>query len=282
MLSSKPSSTERKGISSMSWFCPIPMTTLDGVFMSNNLKICKLENCNTIISKTDGNKVCAKHRYRFKKYGSYEIPKKIYPHGIVKNCVHHGFLKENEVCNDKYKTCKKCKNKWHRNWCKNNPERVKELSIKSLKQPHCINRRKKYQNKWQAKRRKEKPEYVNKMNMIYYNRNLEKMRLQRAKYRYGIEPDVYKKIYNDQQGLCLICKKENPDNKSKFLVIDHCHFSESKGIMKIRGLLCGRCNKGLGFFNDDITLMKKAINYLESHQHIDNTKDGLTLEERDE
>lgn len=46
--------------------------------------------------------------------------------------------------------------------------------------------------------------------------------------------------------------QENP------LFIDHCH--ETKDV---RGLLCRRCNHGLGFFKDKIDLMNNAIKYLE-------------------
>lgn len=45
---------------------------------------------------------------------------------------------------------------------------------------------------------------------------------------------------------------------SRYLSVDHNHKSN-----KIRGLLCLNCNAGLGNFRDNITLLKKAISYLE-------------------
>ncbi|MGH9754966.1 MAG: endonuclease domain-containing protein [Blastocatellia bacterium] len=35
---------------------------------------------------------------------------------------------------------------------------------------------------------------------------------------------------------------------------------------KIRGLLCRHCNLALGNMKDDISLLRKAIAYLEKHQ----------------
>jgi hypothetical protein len=42
------------------------------------------------------------------------------------------------------------------------------------------------------------------------------------------------------------------------LFVDHCHATG-----KIRGLLCMKCNSGLGYFEDEVKRMKKAIDYLQ-------------------
>lgn len=57
---------------------------------------------------------------------------------------------------------------------------------------------------------------------------------------------------------CPICEKITiPDLTSK-VVLDHDHTTG-----KIRGWICDSCNTGIGRFKDDVTLLKKAIHYLE-------------------
>lgn len=71
------------------------------------------------------------------------------------------------------------------------------------------------------------------------------------KRKYGLSADAYQRLVVIQQSACAICKREVP------LHVDHCHASE-----KVRGLLCGKCNRGLGMFNDSAELLAAAQNYL--------------------
>jgi hypothetical protein len=80
---------------------------------------------------------------------------------------------------------------------------------------------------------------------------------------YGIDKAEYDEMSANQNGVCAICAQ--PERFKKFgkvmrLSVDHCH-----GTGMVRGLLCSRCNNGLGHMNDDPQRMRAAIAYLERH-----------------
>ena len=85
----------------------------------------------------------------------------------------------------------------------------------------------------------------------YYNKVDNDVRRDRhLKWMYGIGIEDYKKMLNEQNGVCAICKKTEPiivkkTGLPKSLAVDHCHTTN-----KIRGLLCACCNTVLGKFND--------------------------------
>lgn len=78
----------------------------------------------------------------------------------------------------------------------------------------------------------------------------------KVKSRYGITKDEYNTMFEKQNGTCKICKTHQADLQ-RGLVIDHCHDTG-----EVRGLLCDKCNKGLGFFEDNAETMLSAITYL--------------------
>ena len=84
------------------------------------------------------------------------------------------------------------------------------------------------------------------------------------KRKYGVTVPERQFILDKQKGKCKLCKtpiafsgKKYRSYGDKDAVLDHCHDSD-----KIRGVLCGPCNLGLGFFRDDIERLKSAIEYL--------------------
>jgi hypothetical protein len=84
----------------------------------------------------------------------------------------------------------------------------------------------------------------------------EKRRNHHIMAKYGISKEEYERMFEEQDGLCAICRRA-PGEKG-ILHIDHCHKSK-----RLRGLLCGHCNRALGIFGDNIESLKNAIAYLE-------------------
>lgn len=74
---------------------------------------------------------------------------------------------------------------------------------------------------------------------------------------YNFSYDEYEKLFDSQGGKCAICESKMGNTKTSRLFVDHCHDT-----FKIRGLLCGSCNVGLGHFRDSPKLLRKALSYL--------------------
>jgi hypothetical protein len=77
------------------------------------------------------------------------------------------------------------------------------------------------------------------------------------KKNYGISQEDYDQKLAYQNYGCAICGKEA---KTRKLSVDHCHTTG-----KIRDLLCGPCNTGLGQFQDNPELLILAADYLRKH-----------------
>jgi hypothetical protein len=88
------------------------------------------------------------------------------------------------------------------------------------------------------------------------SRRYEDMTKRALKRLYGISLEQYKKMADAQMNCCAICGKHQK-NFNHRLAVDHCHETG-----KIRGLLCAKCNTGIGNFKDDIHLLGQAIEYL--------------------
>ena len=76
----------------------------------------------------------------------------------------------------------------------------------------------------------------------------------KLKKAFNITHEDYLVLLANQGGVCAICKQEE---LSRHLAVDHCHTTG-----QVRGLLCTKCNNGLGNFNDSPELLQQAIGYL--------------------
>ena len=70
---------------------------------------------------------------------------------------------------------------------------------------------------------------------------------------YGISREQYEGLLAKQGGVCGICRKPPQEP----LCVDHSHATG-----RVRGLLCRKCNTGLGSYDDDASLMAAGIAYL--------------------
>lgn len=130
-------------------------------------------------------------------------------------------------------SCKECENKGTNEWRKKNPQKWRD---------YC---RKHY--------------YKSKKDGKYYKRaSVHPVRraIYRRKTRYGITEEQFKGFLKKQNNKCAICLKEL-DQDRKMFCVDHCHKTKI-----VRGLLCSRCNWGLGSFLDNTDSLKKAIEYI--------------------
>lgn len=96
-------------------------------------------------------------------------------------------------------------------------------------------------------------------NTAWKEANREKMAFLRLRSHlrrtFNMEPEAYSALLAEQGGACRICRR--PPAQKRRLEVDHSH---STG--KIRGLLCGNCNRGLGLFQDSPTILRLAADYL--------------------
>lgn len=76
---------------------------------------------------------------------------------------------------------------------------------------------------------------------------------------FGLTIEQYDVMLKDQNNCCYIC--EGKEKTKRSLAVDHCHKTG-----KVRGLLCTKCNQGIGHLNDNIEYLKKAIEYLEKYK----------------
>lgn len=86
-------------------------------------------------------------------------------------------------------------------------------------------------------------------------------REQRLRASYGIGFKKYERIFHAQDGRCAICRVKGNLDPSKKLPfhVDHDHATG-----KVRGLLCTRCNIGLGMMKENAENLENAKAYLAS------------------
>lgn len=106
--------------------------------------------------------------------------------------------------------------------------------------------------------------YMNRAQKVYRAVRREEFSGYELKRHYGLSRAEYQALNDAQNGTCAICKgaeKLTLRGRKAALAVDHCHLSG-----RVRGLLCADCNRAIGMLNDDPTILRAAIAYLEKHQ----------------
>jgi hypothetical protein len=73
--------------------------------------------------------------------------------------------------------------------------------------------------------------------------------------QYGLTIESYDAMLTEQAGVCAICGRENASKRR--LAVDHDHATG-----EVRGLLCNRCNAGIGLLGDTAEAVARAVVYL--------------------
>lgn len=165
--------------------------------------------------------------------------------------------------------CRKC----------NESKALDQFNKSSLKSNSCVACYRKYCSDYRKSKRAKLREH----SLKWVNTNKEKARLINDRYRlspegyanrrnrqlinlYGINASQWIELFNKQNRCCAICFTDKPHGRNWHT--DHDHVSG-----RVRGILCYRCNNGLGLFKDNTANLKQACVYL------DNVTDSVNIEE---
>lgn len=113
-------------------------------------------------------------------------------------------------------------------------------------------------------------EKLNAKSRKFYAKNKAKKLDDCRKKKYGITADEYQSMLVSQNGVCAICKKKCTCGRS--LAVDHNH---ETGL--VRGLLCSKCNRAIGLFDDSYELLLVAANYLQNRDKPSNSANFTQL-----
>ena len=130
--------------------------------------------------------------------------------------------------------CKKCQSDYSKQYRKDHKEELKEK-----------------RNIYRQAHRKEALEYQRTHRKELFGNHLRRT--------YKLNLAEVEEMFEKQKGKCLICKDDMhmEGRNGTRAHVDHNH---NDG--KIRGLICDRCNRGLGLFRENTQSLQNAIEYL--------------------
>ncbi len=111
-----------------------------------------------------------------------------------------------------------------------------------------------YMREYSARRGPQRKVY----NREYYIRRRDMFLEAQLKYSYGLTREQWQALYDKQRGKCALCSGNgHTGGREAKLYVDHDHVTK-----KVRGLLCHRCNLGLGALGDNEEGLLKALAYI--------------------
>jgi hypothetical protein len=123
------------------------------------------------------------------------------------------------------RSCKQCVRETARKWGKENPERRRLQPSQQARYKREVANKRPY----------------NVYDMLYS--------------RYRLRKYEFIALLKAQEGRCAICLDEFVDKITPY--VDHDHNTK-----RVRGLLCKKCNSGLGLLRDSTELLARALAYL--------------------
>lgn len=146
--------------------------------------------------------------------------------------------------------CNTCVNTTQRLWYAKNKEKARKqamVSYEKNKETIKLRRRQDLKNN---------PEKHKAARQKYYDPKKSKMNAWKNAGIINMTHEYYDELLKSQDNKCAICKTHQQDLK-RTLSVDHDHNTG-----KVRGLLCDNCNRALGYFKDDTSILEVAKNYL--------------------
>jgi hypothetical protein len=132
-------------------------------------------------------------------------------------------------------------------------EQIQKYNKEYFARPEVKERAKIRNSQRREKRKMYKKTEKGKIAERRYLRNAyQKNKKQRTASRYGISLMFYDFLLITANGHCEVCGKE----------IDKHHVDHNHKNKKVRGILCMKCNMAIGLLNDDVSVLEKAIKYL--------------------
>jgi len=152
---------------------------------------------------------------------------------------------------------------YHTNKYEGIPCKKCNSTLKYVRKNLCVNcfklSQKKYDQSPKGVAAQQRYDQSRKTRKLWYSRT-PKGKIAIRKSKYNLTQFEYEQFLFNQKGNCAICPKQlNNSTRDTVPHVDHNHKTG-----KVRGLLCGACNKAIGLLQDNPQTCMNAATYLKS------------------